>query len=166
MYINIERYLNKPDGSQVIKKVYLSCPVKCYFFPKIMHGWLKCVIKKRRSRVFASCFHAIQVFFLHKTNKQNQTKSTGDSLLAIWCALRVTWVECFFQICRRRPCSGTYAHVCHQANSSGSCTLEPCEYTASTNCCSVDCRLDTCSCRTRCYAGSGESCGIQNNGSC
>ena len=140
-------------------------------FSKIMHGWLKCVIKKEKyvNPVFASCFHVLQVFFFffwHKTNKQNQTKSTGDSLLAVWCALRVTWVECFFQICRRRPCSGTYAHFCRQANSGGSCTLEPCEYTASTNCCSVDCRLDTCSCRTRCYAGSGESCGIQNNRSC
>ena len=73
MYINIERYLNKPDGSQVIKKVYLSCPVKCYFFPKIMHGWLKCVIKKRRSRVFASCFHALQVFFFFTQNKQTKS---------------------------------------------------------------------------------------------
>ena len=77
MYINIERYLNKPDGSQVIKKVYLSCPVKCYFFSKSMPGFLKCVIKKEKyinpeslPHVF-TCFR----FFFFFLTQNKQTKS-------------------------------------------------------------------------------------------
>ena len=82
-------YLNKPDGSQVIKKVYLSCPVKCYFFSKSMHGLLKCVIKKEKyinpeslPHVF-TCFRFFFFFFDTKqTNKIKRNPQVIHSLLS------------------------------------------------------------------------------------
>ena len=73
-------YLNKTDGSHVIKKVYLSCPVKCYFFSKSMRGWLKCVIQKEKyinpeslPHVF-TCFRFFFLVFFFYTKQTNKMK--------------------------------------------------------------------------------------------
>ena len=74
------------DIEKVIKKVYLSCPLKCYFFSKIMHGWLKCVKEKYVNpeslpHVF-TCFRFFFFFFDTKqTNKIKRNPQVIHSLL-------------------------------------------------------------------------------------